>query len=233
MTSIETANCNVTVRQFAPLVTRLARQLAAKLPASVELGDMVQAGMIGLMDAATRYDAGQGVQFETFATQRVRGAMLDELRSNDWVPRRVRKTQRSIDTAVCTLQQRLGRTPRESEVAGELGATLPAFREMQVESRAAHVLSFDPSVEQIDAEHAAAALAPSLDPARMLQEKRFRRELAAAIEQLPEREARLMALHYEHELTYLEIAAILGVTESRICQLHTQAVKRLRARLVS
>jgi RNA polymerase sigma factor for flagellar operon FliA len=216
------------IQQYAPLVMRVARQLSSRLPASVELDDMVQAGMIGLMDAATRYEADHGVLFETFATQRVRGAMLDELRTNDWVPRRVRKAQRDIDTAVRALQHRLGRTPREAEVAREIGATPAEYREMLAESHASHVQAFEESLDPI-----ANAAAPDADPAELLQEKRFRSELAAAIGELPEREGRVMSLYYEHDLNYREIAAVLGVTESRVCQLHSQAVARLRSRMES
>src|SRR5687768_4124154 len=110
-----------TVRRFAPMVKRMAHHLAARLPASVQIDDLLQAGLIGLMDAAGRFDEEQGVQFETFAAQRVRGAMLDELRSSDWLPRGVRKTQRQIDTAMSRLEQRLGRAAQETEIAAEMG----------------------------------------------------------------------------------------------------------------
>jgi RNA polymerase sigma factor for flagellar operon FliA len=221
---------NETLRQYHPMVTRLARQLVAKLPASVELDDIVQAGLIGLMDAATRYQADQGTQFETFATQRVRGAMLDELRQNDWMPRSVRKNQRSIDRSIRALEQELGRPPLESEIAARLGLSMKDYREMLVDARAGQILSYD----DWDGEGESAGerlVDPHADPSGRLEDKRFRAALIAAIEQLPERERNLMGLYYEQELNFREIAAVLGVTESRVCQLHSQAVARIRAKI--
>ena len=223
-----------TLQHFAPLVNRLARQLAAKLPSSVEVDDIIQAGMIGLMDAASRYKADQGTQFETFATQRVRGAMLDELRQNDWAPRNVRRTQRSIDAAINALEQRLGRAPAAREVARELGVSLADYRAMLVEAKSGQIVSYDEAEEGGDGEapmvrhHAADA---STEPLARLEERRLRGALAAAIGELPDRERHLMGLYYEQDLNFREIAAVMGVTESRVCQLHTQAVARLRAKV--
>lgn len=226
------ANTNDTVRRFQPLVARLARQLIAKLPASVELDDIVQAGMIGLMDAATRYEANHGAQFETFATQRVRGAMLDELRSNDWLPRSVRKNQRAIDGAIQILEQRLGRAPLESEIAMHLGMPLAQYRSMLGDVRSGVVVSYDDLMDgDSDAGAFGCASGQGSDPSGSLEDKRFRESLAGAIGELPVREQQLMGLYYEQELNFREIAAVLGVTESRVCQLHTQAVARLRTRM--
>ena len=220
------------VERFSPLVTRLARQLVAKLPSCVELDDIVQAGMIGLMDAARRYKDDQGTAFETFATQRVRGAMLDELRQNDWAPRTVRRTQRTVDAAICALEQRLGRAPQEREVARELGVGLPEYREMLVEARSGQVLSYDEREEEGDGSPLERISAdPAATPHARFEDQRLRTALIAAIEALPERERQLMGLYYEQDLNFREIAAILGVTESRICQMHTQAVARIRARM--
>ena len=220
------------VERFAPLVTRIARQLAAKLPASVELDDIVQAGMIGLMDAARRYKADQGAQFETFATQRVRGAMLDEVRQNDWAPRTVRRTQRALDAAIHAVEQRLGRAATEREIAGELGVSLADYRAMLVEARGGQIVSFDEIEENAEGEAVARHRSDeSQEPHARLEERRFREALVSAIGELPEREQQLMGLYYEQDLNFREIAAVLGVTESRICQMHTQAVARLRARV--
>jgi RNA polymerase sigma factor for flagellar operon FliA len=219
-----------TLRQYQPMVTRLARQLIAKLPASVELDDIVQAGMIGLMDAATRFQPDQGTQFETFATQRVRGAMLDELRQNDWLPRSVRRNQRSIDRSIRALEQSLGRAPLESEIAAQLGLALPEYRAMLLDARMGQHMSYDDW--DVDGEGAGDRLAdPGKDPSGNLEDKRFRAALIAAIERLPERERNLMGLYYEQDLNFREIAVVLGVTESRVCQLHTQAVARIRSSL--
>jgi RNA polymerase sigma factor for flagellar operon FliA len=218
------------VERFAPLVHRLARQLVAKLPASVEFDDIVQAGMIGLMDAARRYRADQGAQFETFATQRIRGAMLDELRENDWAPRTVRRTQRALDAAVHALEQRLGRAPAEREIARELGVSLPDYRAMLVEARSGQIVSFEELEETSDGEVLARQRADaSHEPHARVEERRLREFVVDAIEALPARERELMGLYYEQDLNFREIAARLGVTESRICQMHTQAVARLRS----
>jgi RNA polymerase sigma factor for flagellar operon FliA len=224
-------DCRV-LERFAPLVNRLARQLVARLPACVEMDDIVQAGMIGLMDAARRYKEDQGTAFETFATQRVRGAMLDELRQNDWAPRSVRRTQRALDAAIAALEQKLGRAPTEREIAAALGVGLGEYRAMLGEARGAQVVSCDDldeegegsTLERLPAE-------ASTMPHARLEERRFHEALVAAIEALPERERQLMGLYYEQDLNFREIAAVLGVTESRVCQMHTQAVARIRARI--
>jgi RNA polymerase sigma factor FliA len=224
--------CQPLVERFAPMVNRIARQLVAKLPASVEMDDIVQAGMIGLMDAARRYRDDQGAQFETFATQRVRGAMLDELRQNDWAPRTVRRTQRAIDTALRTLEQRLGRAPQEREIAAELGVSLREYRAMLVEARGGQVVSFEEIEETAEGDAVARHRADeSWEPHARLEERRFRESLVAAIGSLPERERLLMGLYYEQDLNFREIAAVLGVTESRVCQMHTQAVSRVRSQV--
>ena len=225
-------DCQPVLETFAPLVTRLARQLAARLPASVELDDIVQAGMIGLMEAARRFESGHGAQFETFATQRVRGAMLDELRQNDWAPRTVRRTQRALDAAIHALEQRLGRAPLEGEVARELGVDFAEYRALVVQARSGQLVSYEELEEGREGEatgrHRADA---ACEPQSQLEERRLREALVAGIEQLPERERQVTGLYYEQDLNFREIAAVLGVTESRACQMHSQAVARLRARV--
>src|SRR5258706_10245879 len=183
-------DCSATVQQFAPLVARLARQVAAKLPASVELDDIQQAGMIGLMDAAQRFKDDQGAQFETFATQRVRGAMLDELRRNDWAPRTMRRTQRRVDRAISALEQRLGRAPTEREIATELWVTLDQYREMLIEARGGQIVSADEPQGEDDSESllARCAAAAGDEPLARLESRRFREGLVEAIEALPERD---------------------------------------------
>ncbi|MDX2218624.1 MAG: RNA polymerase sigma factor FliA [Burkholderiales bacterium] len=222
-----------TIQRYSPLVMRMARHLMAKLPASVEIDDIVQAGMIGLMDAANRYESAQGTQFETFATQRIRGAMLDELRQNDWLPRSLRKTQRKVESAISALEQKLGRPPQETEIAKEMGVKLAEYQEMLAESRGYQLFSYDDFMgedkdEQFLERHCPD---PDADPLAQLQDKRFKSALVQAIKDLPEREQLLMGLYYEQDLNFREIAAVMGVTESRVCQLHSQAVARLRAKL--
>jgi RNA polymerase sigma factor for flagellar operon FliA len=221
-----------TIRRFGPMVKRIAHHLAARLPSSVHIDDLLQAGLIGLIDAAGRFEESQGVQFETFAAQRVRGAMLDELRSSDWLPRGVRKTQRQIDTALSRLEQRLGRPAQESEVAAELGVGLREYQEMLGDSHGGQLIYYDDSDDDRDEEYLERHCpADGPDPSDALHDVRFREALVGAIDHLPEREKHLMGMYYEQELNFREIAAVLGVTESRVCQLHSQAVSRLRAKL--
>jgi RNA polymerase sigma factor for flagellar operon FliA len=224
---------NHKIEQFVPLVKRMAHHLLARLPASVQADDLIQAGMIGLMDAAGRFEEGHGAQFETYASQRIKGAMLDELRQNDWMPRGVRKAQRDIEKAIGRLEHRLGRSPNEVEVAAEMKLPLPEYQEMLAEARGAQLIHFDEIDSEDDNEpfldrHTSSA---GGDPLEQLKDARFKRSLVAAIDNLPEREKLLMGLYYEQELNFKEIAAVLGVTESRICQLHSQAVARIRSKL--
>ncbi|APV52519.1 RNA polymerase sigma factor FliA [Betaproteobacteria bacterium GR16-43] len=232
-TAAGTLDKTETLKRYAPMVTRMARHLVSKLPASVNVDDIIQAGMIGLLDASTRYESGHGAQFETFAAQRVRGAMLDELRQNDWMPRGVRRTQRKIEEAIRKLEQRIGRAATEIEIAKELKVSLEEYQELLSESKGGQLISFHDDDSDGDGQsyvenHVADAAA---DPLARLSDKRFKQALVAAIEELPEREKMLMGLYYEQDLNFREIAEVLGVTESRICQLHGQAVARLRAKV--
>lgn len=222
------------VDQYIPLVRRLAHHLIAKLPASVQIDDLIQAGLIGLMDAITRFEEGQGAQFETYASQRIRGAMLDELRSADWMPRGVRQAQRKIETATLKAEQKLGRSATEKEIADVMGVSLEEYQDMLFDSRGASLVFYDDYAEDGDGEgylDRQIGGDEEANPLEMLGDQRFRDGLIQAIEDLPEREKMLMGLYYEQELNFREIAAVLGVTESRVCQLHTQAVSRLKAKL--
>lgn len=217
------------VRRYAPMVKRMAYHLAARLPASVQVDDLVQAGLIGLMDAAARFEESLGVQFETYAMQRVRGAMLDELRASDWLPRGARKAQREIEEAITRLEQKLGRPPQESEVAAEMGISLRDYQEKLGDAHGALLYYGEDDYDDDYLEHNHPDDSPQ--PPEVLHDARFRAALIEAIDNLPEREKLLMGLYYEQELNFKEIAAVLGVTESRVCQLHSQAVARLRVKL--
>jgi RNA polymerase sigma factor for flagellar operon FliA len=223
---------NALLKQYSPLVRRLAHQMIAKLPANVELDDLIQVGMIGLNDALGRFDANQGVMFETFATQRIRGAMLDELRGGDWMSRGDRRHQRSIEAAVHKLEQKLQRAPNESEIADEMGMMLGDYQELLGKVRGTQLfyledLSGDEGDDFLD-RHVADEGANPLD---MLEDHRMREALVDAIGKLPEREQHVMSMYYEQDMNLKEIAAVLGVTESRICQLHSQSIARLRSKL--
>ncbi|HEY0878317.1 MAG TPA: RNA polymerase sigma factor FliA [Zeimonas sp.] len=220
------------IERYGPMVRRMASQLIGRLPANVELDDLVQAGMIGLFDAMTRYETDRGAQFETFATQRVRGAMLDELRGSDWLPRSVRRNQRTIESAIHRAEQRLGRSPGEADIAEELGVPLAEYQHLLDSARGAqlvHLDDYDDDGEEgfLDRH----VVASGVDPQEILGDSRFRHALVAAIEKLPERERLVMGMYYEQEMNLKEIGAVLGVTESRISQLHSQAVARLRTQM--
>lgn len=225
-----------TLVQYAPLVRRLALQLTAKLPASVELDDMIQAGMLGLLDAANRFQENQGAQFETYASQRIRGAMLDELRANDWLSRGLRQSSRSVAAAVQSLEQKLGRLPIESEIAQELKVSLEEYQHLLQEIHGCQLIYYEDFEnggnentfldQQYHGDHD-----NRKDPLKMLLESGLRHTLVEAIEALPERERLVLSLYYEQELNLREIGAVLEVSESRVCQLHSQAVTRLRARM--
>jgi RNA polymerase sigma factor for flagellar operon FliA len=221
------------LRQYGSLVRKLAHQMMAKLPANVEIDDLIQVGMIGLNDALMRYDPAQGVQFETFATQRIRGAMIDELRGSDWMSRGDRKSQREIEAAVHRLEHRLGRSPSESEIAAEMGLSLNVYQELLDKVRGTQLIYLEDMGAADDAEdflerHVADKAA---DPLSQLGDLRMRQALVKAIENLPEREQYVMSMYYEHDMNLKEIAAVLGVTESRVCQLHSQSIARLRAKM--
>jgi RNA polymerase sigma factor for flagellar operon FliA len=222
------------LKQYSPLVRRLAHQMIAKLPANVEVDDLIQVGMIGLNDALSRFDAAQGVQFETFATQRIRGAMLDELRGSDWMSRGNRRQQRSIEAAVHRLEQKLGRAPHESEIAKEMGITLQEYQELLGKVRGTQLvyledMSGDDGDDDYLDRHVTAD--EEANPLGLLQDRRMREALVEAIKHLPEREQYVMSMYYEHDMNLKEIAAVLGVTESRVCQLHSQSIARLRVKL--
>jgi len=220
------------IKEFAPLVKRIAHHLMLRLPSSVAVEDIIQAGMIGLLDAAARYDELRGAQFETFAAQRIRGSMLDELRHADWMPRSLRRDMRRIEAAMSKMQQRLGRSPLESEVAQELGMPLTEYQQMLFESRGAQLVYYEDFHNEGDEDFFDRYDFDSdADPLSLLQNEHFRDSLIKAIENLPERERMLMGMHYEQEMNLREIGEVMGVSESRVCQLHSQAVARLRSML--
>ena len=220
------------VRGYAPLVKRTAHHLMVNLPSSVRIDDLIQAGMIGLLEALDRYDASHGAQFETYAAQRIRGAMLDELRHNDCMPRSARRSMRQIEKAVASLQQRLGRAPTEREIAAKLGLALEEYQELLQEAHGYQLIYYEDfedgeenALLELNCGHSSAS------PLERLADKKMRAALVDTIDRLPEREKLLMSLYYEQDLNYREIGAVLGITESRVCQLHRQAITRLRGRL--
>lgn len=220
------------IQRFAPLVKRIAYHLMSRLPSSVQVDDLVQNGMLGLLDAIDRFEAGLGAQFETYAAQRVRGAMLDGLRENDWLPRTLRRDFRRIEVAITKLEQQYGRQPSEQELASALDMPLAEYQKMLQDARGHQLVSFEDLVEESDEDYLERHLADhSSEPLQLLEDASLRQLLVDGIESLPEREKLMMALYYEQDLNLREIGEVMGVSESRVCQLHTQVVARLRARV--
>jgi RNA polymerase sigma factor FliA len=229
-----TANIEQCVTQFAPLVKRLAYYMMASLPPSVEIDDVIQSGMMGLLDAAKRFKDTYGAQFETYAVQRIRGAMLDGLRQSDWLPRGLRKSLRQVEGMISKLEQRHGRPPTEPELATALGMSLTDYQQLLQDARGYQLVSSEDLQGHGDEsyiDHYYSDERP--DPLQSLLDEDQRQTLIAAIEELPDREKKVMGLYYEQELNLREIGEVLGVSESRVCQLHTQAIARLRSRLRS
>jgi len=226
------ADKNSLLTEHMPLVKRLAHQMKAKLPPSVEVDDLVQAGMIGLLDAINRYEENHGAQFETYAVLRIRGAMVDELRSSDWMPRSTRANMRKVEQAMAALQQQLGRPPSESEVAKSLKLSLADYQDLLGDSGGHQLVYYEDFHDEDGSDSFLDRYAvDDDDPLKSLLDTDFRQTVIDAIDALPPREKMLMGLYYEEELNLKEIGAVMGVSESRVSQLHTQAVARLRTYL--
>ena len=219
------------VRRHAPLVRRIAYHLMGRLPASVDVGDLIQAGMIGLLEAARHFAHDKGASFETFAGIRIRGAMLDELRKTDWTPRSVYRRLRDAMEAMRQIEAETGREASESAVAERMGISASEYAQIMADASRSRVLSLGESNDDEDGPGFEISDEQAGTPASRHEEEGRRAALAEAIEGLPEREKLLMSLYYDEELNLKEIGAVLGVTESRVCQLHGQALTRLRARL--
>lgn len=218
------------VNQHAPLVKRIAYHLMSRLPPCVQADDLIQAGMMGLLEASRNYDATQGASFETYAGIRIRGAMLDEIRKNDWAPRSVHRKARKVAEAVRKIENLKGRDARDSEVAQALEISLDEYHQMLQDASGYLVLSFEDM--GMDDEAVAAQFADRAPGVlEGLQREDFKKNLREAVAGLPERERLVMALYYDEELNLREIGAVLGVSESRVSQIHSQALIRLQARL--
>lgn len=223
------------VLHYAPLVKYVAGRVGTGLPAHVEVADLVQSGIFGLVDAIEKFEPERGLKFETYAMQRIRGAILDDLRAQDWVPRSVRGRAREIERAMERLGAQLHRTPTDAEVAEELGLTVTELHEVYAQLQLTSVVALD---ELAAAGRGSTPLADILedegaqDPVALLVDQDNRRQLAQAIAHLAERDRIVVTLYYFENLTLAEIGRVLGVTESRVCQLHTRAVLRLRGKLL-
>jgi len=224
-----------TITQHAPLVRRLALQLAAKLPACVELDDLIQAGMIGLIEAVRRYQVSPDAQFETYAILRIRGAMLDELRAQDWLPRSVRTKAKRIEDALQRLSQRLMRQPSEAEIAAELDLSVSQYQALLEDAHGVQILHAEDLQRRDEGGNALefleSAAQENTSPLMQLMSQDLRRAVIEALDQLPEREKLVLSLQFEQDLNQREIARVLDLTEGRVSQLRAQAVARIRSLL--
>lgn len=222
------------VNRHAGLVKRIAYHLMNRLPPSVQSEDLIQAGMMGLLEAGRNYDSNQGASFETYAGIRIRGAMLDEIRRSDWTPRSVHRKARMVADAMREIENSEGRDARDVEVAKTLNISLEDYHAILKDASGSRIFSFDELIALGEVESNTEAYTASMDantPADGLEQDDFKKALANAISGLPERERLVVALYYDEELNLREIGQVLGVSESRVCQIHSQAAMRLRARL--
>jgi RNA polymerase sigma factor for flagellar operon FliA len=218
---------------YSPIVKFVAGRLAAGLPSSVDTGDLISAGVFGLMDALDRFDPTRGAKFETFAIPRIRGAILDGLRALDWVPRSVRTRSRSIESAIAKLEHQLKRAPTDDEIAEELQVTQAEFQKWLAAIAVATVGPLDHLMATNSVDPRPLVGEPDLSPSAAFEDKELRQSMRDEIRRLPERERMVLALYYDEGMTLAEIGSVLGVTESRVSQIHTKAVLMLRTRLVS
>jgi len=222
---------NAQIEQYTPLVKRIAYHLMSRLPPSVQQDDLIQAGLIGLLEALRNYDASQGASFQTYARIRIRGAMLDEIRKNDWAPRSVHRKARMVSEVVREIENRTGRDARDHEIAQAMNLSLDDYHLLLQEASGHRVYSYEELEVESTGGHSASLSQRDKGPLEGLQNENFKKSLAEAIAGLPERERIVMALYYDEELNLREIGAVIGVSESRVCQIHSQAVIRLQSRM--
>jgi RNA polymerase sigma factor FliA len=221
---------------YAPLVKYVAGRLGSGLPAHVDEGDLVSYGLLGLIGAIERYDPARDIKFETYAISRIKGAIIDELRALDWVPRSVRSRAREIERAIAELEAKLGTAPSDEEIAAKIGISVDELEESLTDISRSSIAALD-ELWSVSGEGDQVSLMDTIEdtqgvrPQEALDETEMREALADAIARLPEREKLVVTLYYYEELTLREIGEVLGVTESRVSQLHTKAILRLKARL--
>ncbi|KXF81317.1 RNA polymerase sigma factor FliA [Enterovibrio coralii] len=224
------ASTETVFEQYSTLVKRIAHHLISRLPPNVQVEDLIQAGMVGLLEAQQNYDPSKGASFETYAGIRIRGAMLDDIRKGDWVPRSVHKNNRQISEVISQLEGELGRDPNDKEIAKRLGMSLDQYYQAQNDINAGRLIGIEDLGVSEDAFMTESHRDENL-PFEEVAEDSFKGHLANAIRGLPEREALVLSLYYDEELNLKEIGAIIGVSESRVCQIQNQAMQRLRTKL--
>lgn len=222
----------INVEDYALLVKRIAHHMMLRMPASVQVEDLIQAGMIGLLEAAQKFDDSKGASFETYAGIRIRGAIVDEMRRGDWAPRSVHRNSRRVAEAVSKVEARQGHDASDEEVAAEMGVELDEYHQILLDTTSSRLFSYDEVREDDDGIDGQIVKERQMDnPLNDFQRSSMMKALSEEILKLPERERLVMALYYDEELNLKEIGAVIGVSESRVSQIHTQAALRLKARL--
>jgi RNA polymerase sigma factor FliA len=216
------------VTRHAALVKRIAFHLINRMPAHVQVDDLIQAGMLGLLEAASNFDSGQGASFETYAGIRIRGSMLDEIRKLDWTPRSVHRKSRAVSEAIRRIEHQKGSDATDHEIAQEMGISLSEYHQILVDTNSARVFSIDALEDENDYQVAGAV---NDSPFNQLSDNEYQKNLADSIRSLPEKEQLVMSLYYQDELNFREIGQVLDVSESRVCQIHGQALLRIRSKM--
>ncbi|ODS23704.1 RNA polymerase sigma factor FliA [Candidatus Endobugula sertula] len=226
-------SAGIVIEEYADLVKRIAQHMIARMPTSVQLDDLIQAGTIGLIEASKKYDVARGASFETYAGIRIRDAIVDEVRKGDWVPRSVHRNARRISQVIAELEAKLGREVKDTEVADAMGVTLDEYHSMSRDAVSGRLFSIEESFsgEEYNVSNSQSSGSAFLEPDESVQRDILKRSLMGAIDSLPERERLTLSLYYDEELNLKEIGKVLGVSESRVSQIHSQAALRLRAKL--
>lgn len=223
---------DIDVESYAFLVKRIAHHMMARMPSSVQVEDLIQSGMIGLLEAVQKYDASKGASFETYAGIRIRGAIVDEMRRGDWAPRSVHRNNRRINDAIFNIEAQTGRDAKDSEVAAYLGVGIEEYYSMAKDCCSSRLFSLEESQDPDEGWGEVQIEDPAgIEPAKHVTHDAMKAALAHEIKRLPEREQLILSLYYDEELNLKEIGEVLGVSESRVSQIHSQAAARLRARL--
>jgi RNA polymerase sigma factor for flagellar operon FliA len=227
---VESISQEEVVERYAPLVKRIAHHILARMPSSVQVDDLIQAGLVGLLEASKNYDTTKGASFETYAGIRIRGSMIDDVRRGDWAPRSVHRNSRLVSNGIQMVENRTGRDATDQEVADELDMPIENYYKIIRDSASSKLFSYDDLVSEEDKPREQLA-SNAENPVDGVQIQALRDSLADCIGQLPERERMVIALYYDEELNLKEIGLVLGVSESRVSQIHSQATVRLRARM--